>query len=96
MMETEKESTCCKDEVHPDYVDEECLTLSNFASVCLHHEVLKATLGGRYNLRGDQMNIQNRSLRYAYRTFNWRVHIRLGQGARKAIPYCSVWAIRDA
>ena len=88
VMETEIESICCKDEVPPDYFDEECVTLSsNFESVCLHPEVLKATLGGLNNLRGDQINIQNRSLRYAaYRIFTWWVHNRLGQGVRNTYP----------
>ena len=62
-METEIESICCKHEVPPDYFDEVCVTLSsNIASVCLYHE---ATLGELNNLRGNQMNIKNRSLRYA-------------------------------
>ena len=87
-METETESICCKDEVAGEFFDEDCITLNNnFASVCLHREVLKATLGGLNNLRGDRMNIENRSLRYAAnRLFTRWVHNRLGQGVRKAIP----------
>ena len=70
-METETESIYCKDEVSGEFFDEECITQNNnFASVCLHREALKATLGGLNNLRGDRMNIENRSLLYAaYRLF---------------------------
>jgi len=97
-METEMESICCKDEVPGEFFDEDCITLNNnFISVCLHREVLKATLGGLNNLRGDRMDVTNRSLRYAgYRLFTWWVHNRLGQGVRKAIPSCAVWAVRDS
>ena len=57
MMETEAESHCCTEEVPADYFDEECVTLnSDFASVCLHEEVLKATLGDLNNMRRDRMN----------------------------------------
>ena len=66
----------------------------NFVSVCLHPEVLKATLCGLHNLRVDQMKIQNPSLIYhAYRIFTWWIHNQLGQGVRKAIPSFSIWAI---
>ena len=75
-METDVESLCCK--------EEERVTIS---AVCLHQEVLKATLGGLNNLRGDRMVTENRSMRYAaYRIF--------GKGVRKVIP-CAVWIIRD-
>ena len=54
MMETDVESLCCKEEVPSEYFEDECVTLSsNFASVGLHAEVLKATLAGLSNLRGD-------------------------------------------
>ena len=96
-MAIEAESRCCKDDVPCELFDETCICLNdNFAAVCLHPEVLKATLGGLNNLRGDRMIIENRSLRYAgYRLFTWWAHNRLGKGVRKVIPSCSVWAIRD-
>ena len=61
----------------------------------VHAEVIKATLAGLSNLRGDQLNIKNRSMSYAtYTIFTWWVHNRLGRVVRKAIPSCGVWAIR--
>ena len=63
-METEKESICCKEQVPGDFFAEECVTLgANFAAVCLHREVLRATLSGLNNLRGDVINFENRSMR---------------------------------
>ena len=49
------------------------------------------------NMRGDEINIQNKSLRYAgYRLYTWWVHNGLCKGIRKVIPSCAIWAIRDA
>ena len=81
VMETETESICCKGEVTGEFFDEDCISLNNnFASVFLHREVLKATLGGLNNLRGDRMNIETRSLRYAaYRLFTWWASADLGK-----------------
>ena len=96
-IETEVESVCCKEDVPGELFDESCITLSeNFASVCLHQEVLRATLASLNNLKGDRMVVENKSFRYAaYRLFTWWIHNRLGQGVRKVIPSCAVWAIRN-
>ena len=96
-METENESICCKEQVPGDFFAEECVTLgANFAAVCLHREVLRATLSGLNNLRGDVINFENRSMLYAaYRIFTWWVHNRLGRGVRKVIPSCAIWVIRN-
>lgn len=74
-----------------------CITENdNFRAVCLQREVLKTVLHMLNNMRGDDINIQNRSLRYAgYRQYTWWVHNRLGRGIRKVIPSCAIWAIRD-
>ena len=93
-METEEESICCKQQVSGDFfAEDECVTLgANFAVVCLHGEVLRATLNGLNNLRGDVISFENRSMRYAaYRIFTWWVHNRLGRGVRKVIPSCAIW-----
>ena len=100
-METEEESKCCREtnEVPDAYFDgQQCIAESDrFSQVCLLEEVLKTTLYGLNNLRGDKINVCNRSLRYAaYRMFTWWVHNRLGRGVRKVIPSCAIWAIRDA
>ncbi len=47
VVDTENESRCCKDDVPCEFSDEACICMNdNFATVCLHPEVLKATLGG--------------------------------------------------
>ena len=100
-METEEESKCCREagEVPDDYFSNlVCITENgNFGAVCLQREVLKTVLRMLNNMRGDNINISNRSLRYAgYRQYTWWVHNRLGRGVRKVIPSCAIWAIRDA
>ena len=98
-MGTEEESICCRDEDVPDsyFAEKMCITENeNFRAVCLNREVLKTVLHMLNNVRGDEINIQNKSLRYAgYRQFTWWVHNRLGKGVRKVIPSCTLWAIRD-
>lgn len=101
IMETDEESLCCREagEVPEEYFENElCITENeNFRAVCIHGEVLKTTLRMLNNLRGDAINISNRSMRYAgYRQYTMWVHNRLGKGVRKVIPSCSIWAIRDA
>ena len=65
-------------------------------AVCIHAEVLKAALGGLNSLRGDRMDVSNRSMQYAgYRMFTWWINNRLGRGVRKVIPSCAIWAIRN-
>ena len=98
-METEEESLCCHDENIPDWYfnGKICITENDdFQVVCLHKEVLKTVLRMLNNIRGDGIDIQNKSLRYAgYRQYTWWVHNRLGRGVRKVIPSCAIWAIRD-
>ena len=97
-IETVKESVCCKEEVPAHmFQEEECITVSeHFTAVCLHREVLRATLCGLNNLRGDIIKFENRSMRYAaYRIYTWWVHNRLGKGVRKVIPSCAMWKIRN-
>ena len=49
------------------------------------------------NKRGDRMNNENRSMRYAaYKIFTWWVHNRLGKDVWKPAPSCAVWPIRDS
>lgn len=100
-MDTEVECKCCRDsdEVPDDYFGgKQCINeTEHFKQVCLTREVLRATLNGLNNTRGDRINVCNRSLRYAgYRMFTWWVHNRLGRGVRKVIPSCAIWAIRNA
>ena len=99
-METEEESKCCRDEgeVPQSYFGEyPCVTShSNFSSVCLQEQVLKTTLYMLNDIRGDTINVRNRSMRYAgYRQYTWWVHNHLGKGVRKVIPSCAIWTIRD-
>lgn len=99
-METEEESKCCReaDEVPEEYFGcHKCITNNeNFKVVCLNREVLKTTLSALNNMRGDDIRISHRSMRYAgYRQYTWWVHNRLGKGVRKVIPSCAIWAIRD-
>ena len=99
-METEEESICCRDENLPEryYDDKVCITENNdFRTVCLHREVLKTVLSMLNNMRGDEIDIHNKSFRYAgYRQYTWWIHNRLGRGVRKTIPSCAIWAIRDS
>ena len=100
-MNTEEESKCCLDtnEIPEEYFKgKQCITeTESFSHICLLEEVLKTTLYGLNNLRGDTIHLCNRSLRYAaYRVFTWLVHNRLGQGVRKVIPSSAIWAIRNA
>ena len=97
-MTTYEESICCKDDVPQDRLgDHSCITAhDDFAVVILHEAVLKTTLSMLNNLRGDSLNYENNALRYAaYRQFTWWIYNRLGQGVRRVIPSCVLWAIRD-
>ena len=97
-MTTYQESVCCKEDVPEDImVDHLCITEhDDFSVVCLNNAVLKTTLSMLNNLRGDNLTYENNALRYAaYRQFTWWVHNRLGQGVRRVIPSCAIWAIRD-
>ena len=59
-------------------------------------KVLKTALSALNNMRGDRININNQSLRYAgYRQFTWWIYNRLGNGVRKIIPSCAIWEIRN-
>ena len=100
-METEDESKCCRDdgEVLEYYFNGNvCITENErFVAVCIQREVLKTVLHMLNNMREDEINIYNSSLRYVgYRQYIWRVHNRLRRAIRKAIPSCAIWAIRDA
>ena len=98
VMESEEESICCRDDVPEAYFDGKmCITENeNFRAVCLQREVLKTVLRMLNNMRGDEIYIQNKSLRHAgYRQFTWWVHNRLGRGVRKVIPSCAIWSIRN-
>ena len=73
-MTSEAESVCCIEEISDTFFNTRCISLSdNFGAVCLHAEVLKVALGGLNNLRGDRMDVSNRSMRrYAgYQMFTW-------------------------
>ena len=97
-METYQESLCCKDDVPEDIIgNNTCITQhEEFAIVCLNTAVLRTTLSMLNNLRGDRIEYENISYRYAgYRQFTWWIHNRLGQGVRRVIPSCAIWAIRD-
>ena len=97
-METYQESLCCKDDVPEDILgDNICITQhEEFLIVCLNTAVLRTTLSMLNNLQGDQIQYENISYRYAaYRQFIWWTHNRLGQGVRRVIPSCAIWAIRD-
>ena len=100
-METKDESKCCREdgEVPEFYCNGKvCITENeSFGAVCIQREVLKTVLHMLNNMRGDDIYIHNRSLRYAgYRQYTWWVHNRLDRGVCKAIPSCAIWAIRDA
>lgn len=100
-MMTFSESICCKDnkEVPLDFFENcQCITETDaFKAVCLYKPVLKTSLSALNNLRGDKIDINNESFRFAgYKQFTWWVHNHLGKGVRKVIPSCAVWAIRDA
>ena len=68
-METEDESKCCKDDgkVPECYFNGKvCITENeSFGAVCIQREVLKTVLHMLNNMRGVDINIHNRSLRYA-------------------------------
>ena len=79
---TDVECLCCREagEVPEEYFwNELCITENeNFRAVCIHGEVLKTTLRMLNNLRSDEINISNRSMRYAgYRQYTVWV-LRLG------------------
>ena len=100
-MDTDEESKFCREagEVHGNYFEgKKCITDNdNFRAVCLQREVLKTVLHMLTKMRGDDINIQNKSLRYAgYRHHAWWVHNRLGRGIRRVIPSCTIRDIRDA
>ena len=77
------------------FEEEKLFTISeHFATGCLHQEVLRATLCGLNHLRGDIINFENRSMRYAaYLIYTWWVHNRLGRGVRKVITSSVIWKI---
>ena len=97
-MDTEEENKCCFEIPEEYFKGKQCITeTGSFSHICLLEEVLKTTLYGLNNLRGDTIHLCNRSLRYAaYRMFTWWVHNRLGRGVRKVIPSCAIWDIRNA
>ena len=68
-MDTEQESKCSQEgnEIPDEYFQGETYVTEteSFAQVCLLREVLKTTLRGLNNLRGDEINICNRSHRHA-------------------------------
>ena len=81
-METEEESRCCReaDEVPEEFFSgHPCVTCNeDFRTVCLslNKDVLKTALSALNNMRGDRINITNRSLRYAgYRQYKYRINI---------------------
>ena len=97
-METYQESLCCKQDVSGEILgDNTCITQhEEFAIVSLNVAVLRTTLSMLNNLRGDRIEHENISYRYAaYRQFTWWIHNRLGQGVRRVIPSCAIWKIRD-
>ena len=97
-MNTYQESICCREDVPGDFFGaHKCITEHDvFKAVCLNVAVLKTTLRMLNNLRGDRIEYENISLRYAgYRQFTWWVHNHLGKGVRRVIPSCAIWAIRD-
>ena len=65
--------------------------------VCLEKPVLHASLSALNHLRGDSMEILgSSSYRFAgFKQYTFCVHNCLGKGARKVIPSCSVWKIRN-
>ena len=57
---------------------------------------MKNVLSALNQLRGDKLEIVNKSMRYAgYKQFIWWIYNFLGKGNRKVIPSCAIWAIRN-
>ena len=97
-MTSYEESICCKEDVSGDILGEHiCITKhEDFSTVCLNNAVLRTTLSMLNSLRGENLVYENNAFRYAaYRQFTWWIHNRLGQGVRRIIPSCAIWAIRD-
>ena len=71
-MNTIQESLCCKEDVPGNILgDNKCITEhEEFAIVCLNAAVLRTTLSMLNNLRGENIEIESISYRYAaYRQF---------------------------
>ncbi|KAJ8048794.1 P2X purinoceptor 7 [Holothuria leucospilota] len=105
-MPSQLECKCCTEvaavrRVVPNLEAGQCIISHlDFNIICLHKQVLRATIIMRNDVRGHVVNVpqglENKTYRYAaYRMFTYWVHGKLGQGVRKVVPACAVSKIRE-
>ena len=90
-MPTDIEKKCCKPRRN-----QRCISLTGeFARLCLDNMVLEIAMRVHEDLVADDPARNNAAYRHqAYRCYIYWQHGRLGQGNRRVIPSCVVWAIR--